>query len=176
MALQQASLDSAARSMVEGPALQFLSAAEPVLRNQVPAEKRAAVAKQLESEARKYADELNPVVRKRAQELAQSQMLPAVEEKYTEDDLRQLLAFYESPVYKKMQQIQSPIEQTLGRKLVADVQPTVEAKVKTLHATMAKILSAAPTPTPPGGASGPAGNGLQPQGAMKLGGPSATKP
>ena len=60
VALQQASLDNAARSIVEAPARQLLGAAEPVLRNQVPADKRDAVARQLQDEARKYADDLNP--------------------------------------------------------------------------------------------------------------------
>lgn len=175
VALQQNSLDAAARSIVEAPARQLLGAAEPVLRSKVPADKRDAVAKQLQDEARKYADELTPVVRKRAQELAQSQMLAAVEEKYTEDELRQVVGFYESPVFKKLQQTQPPIEQALGQKLLAGVQPTVETKAKALQATMAKILGVSPAPVG-GGASAPAGSGLKPSAPKKLGAPSADKP
>lgn len=175
VALQQASLDAAARSIVEAPARQLLGAADPVLRSKVPADKRDAVAKQLQDEARKYADDLTPVVRKRAQELAQSQMLPAVEEKYTEDELRQIVGFYESPAFKKLQQTQPPIEQALGQKLLAGIQPTVETKAKALQATMAKILGVSPSPVG-GGASAPAGSGLKPSAPKKLGAPSADKP
>ena len=175
VALQQASLDAAARSIVEAPARQLLGAADPVLRSKVPADKRDAMAKQLQDEARKYADDLTPIVRKRAQELAQSQMLPAVEEKYTEDELRQIVGFYESPVFKKLQQTQPPIEQALGQKLLAGVQPTVETKAKALQATMAKILGVSPAPVG-GGASAPAGTGLKPSAPKKLGAPPADKP
>jgi hypothetical protein len=175
VALQQASLDAAARSIVEAPARQLLGAADPVLRSKVPADKREAVAKQLQDEARKYADDLTPVVRKRAQELAQTQMLAAVEEKYTEDELRQVVGFYESPVFKKLQQTQPPIEQALGQKLLAGVQPTVETKAKALQATMAKILGVSPAPVG-GGASAPAGSGLKPSAPKKLGAPSTDKP
>lgn len=175
VALQQTSLDAAARSIVEAPARQLLGAADPVLRSKVPADKREAVAKQLQDEARKYADDLTPVVRKRAQELAQSQMLPAVEEKYTEDELRQIVGFYESPVFKKLQQTQPPIEQALGQKLLAGIQPTVETKAKALQATMAKILGVSPSPAG-GGASAPAGSGLKPSAPKKLGAPSTDKP
>ena len=175
VALQQTSLDAAARSIVEAPARQLLGAADPVLRSKVPADKRDAMAKQLQDEARKYADDLTPVVRKRAQELAQSQMLPAVEEKYTEDELRQIVGFYESPVFKKLQQTQPPIEQALGQKLLAGVQPTVETKAKALQATMAKILGVSPAPVG-GSASAPAGTGLKPSAPKKLGAPTTDKP
>lgn len=175
VALQQGSLDAAARSIVEAPARQLLGAADPVLRSKVPADKREAVAKQLQDEARKYADDLTPVVRKRAQELAQTQMLAAVEEKYTEDELRQVVGFYESPVFKKLQQTQPPIEQALGQKLLAGVQPTVETKAKALQATMAKILGVSPAPVG-GSASVPAGTGLKPSAPKKLGAPTTDKP
>lgn len=175
VALQQASLDAAARSIVEAPARQLLTAADPVLRSKVSADKRDAVAKQLQDEARKYADSLTPVVRKRAQELAQTQMLAAVEEKYTEDELRQFVGFYESPAFKKLQQTQPPIEQALGQALLAGIQPTVETKAKALQATMAKILGVSPSPVG-GGASAPAGTGLKPSAPKKLGAPAADKP
>lgn len=171
VALQQTSLDNAARGIVENPARQLLGAAEPVLRNQVPADKREAVAKQLQDEARKYADELTPIVRKRAQELAQTQMVAEVEQKYSEDELRQLIAFFESPAFKKLQQTQPPIEQALGRKLIDAVQPTLETRIKTLQATMARLLGVPPAPAG-AAASGPAGSGLRPAAPKPLGAPT----
>lgn len=175
LAMQQDSLDKATRSMVEAPARQLLAAADPVLRTQVPAAKREAAAKQIQADARKYVDELMPTARQRAQELGQSQMLPAIEAQYTEDELRQIVTFFESPVFKKLQQTQPPIEQALGQKLLAGLQPTIETKARALQASMAKTLGV-PAAGPAGGASGPAGTGMKPSSGPKLGGTPAGQP
>jgi uncharacterized protein len=179
LALQQPGFDALARNIVEGPARQLMASAEPVVRTQVPAEKREAVAKQLQDEARRYVDETTPTVRKRAQELAQSQVLPAIEEKYTEDELRQIVAFFESPAYKKLQQAQPQIDQALQQKLVADITPAVDTKARALQASMGKILGLPPAPAAGtgGGSSsnGTGGSGLKPP-APRPAGPAASKP
>lgn len=172
LALQQPGFEALSRNLVEGPARQLLASAEPVLRNQVAADKREAVAKQLQDEARKYVDEVTPSVRKRAQELAQSQVLPALEEKYTEDELRQIVNFFESPAYKKLQQTQPQIDQALQQKLVADMSPAVEGKARALQTTMAKVLGVPSSAAP---ASGATGGGLKPP-AAKPAAPAASKP
>jgi uncharacterized protein len=153
--LQQSNMEQLSRNLAEQPARQLLSAAEPILRNQVAADKREAVAKQLQEDARKYVDEVTPIVRKRALELAKIQMQPAFEEKYSEEELRQLVNFFESPVFKKLQQTQPQMDQALGRALVDSVKDTIEPKARALQATMAKTLgveqppgSGAPAPAP----------------------------
>jgi hypothetical protein len=165
--LQQASLDSLSRTLVESPARQLLAAAEPVLRSKVAADKREAVAKQLQDEARKFIDESQPIVRKRALELAQSQLAPALEEKFSEDELRQIVGFYESPAQKKLQQTLPELSDALAQKLVAETRPTIQPKVKALETSMAKALGVPPPGAAPP-ASGPAGSGLKP--------PAATRP
>jgi len=172
VAVQDPALDNLARNVVELPARQLLAAAEPVLRGKVPADKRDAVAKQLQDAARKYVDETAPAVRKRAQELGQSDLQASIEEKYTEDELRQIVTFFESPTFKKMQQTQPQIDQALQRKLVTEMQPTIEGKARALQASMTKILGVAPPPAAAsaGPASGNAGKAARPAA------PAASKP
>lgn len=172
--LQQSNMDQLSRNLAEQPARQLLSAAEPILRNQVPADKREAVAKQLQDDARKYVDEVTPIVRKRAMELAKSQMQPAFEEKYSEEELRQLVNFFESPVFKKLQQTQPQMDQALGRALVDSVKDTIEPKARALQATMAKTLGVQPPPAT--GASAPAAAQPAPATKSKLPSPAASKP
>lgn len=176
LALQQPGFDALTRNIVEGPARQLMASAEPVVRTQVPAEKREAVAKQLQDEAKKYVDETTPAVRKRSQELAQSQVLPAIEDKYTEDELRQIVTFFESPAYKKMQQAQPQIDQALQQKLVADISPAVDTKARALQASMAKILGLPPAPAAGSGGSsnGTGGSGLK--APARPAAPAASKP
>jgi len=141
----------------------------------VPADKREAVAKQLQEDARKYVDEVTPIVRKRALELAKIQMQPAFEEKYSEEELRQLVNFFESPVFKKLQQIQPQMDQALGRALVDSVKDTIEPKARALQATMAKTLGV----EPPAGAGAPAPTSAQPPAPAaktKPPSPAASKP
>jgi len=173
--LQQSNMEQLSRNLAEQPARQLLSAAEPILRNQVPADKREAVAKQLQEDARKYVDEVTPIVRKRALELAKIQMQPAFEEKYSEEELRQLVNFFESPVFKKLQQIQPQMDQALGRALVDSVKDTIEPKARALQATMAKTLGV----EPPAGAGAPAPTSAQPPAPAaktKPPSPAASKP
>lgn len=173
VALQQSNLEQVARNLTEQPARQLLSAAEPVLRNQVPADKREAVAKQLQDDARKYVEDTTPIVRKRALELAKSQMQPAFEDGYTEDELRQLVTFFESPLFKKLQQTQPQVDQALGRALVDSVRGTLETRARALQATMAKTLG---VPPPGSAASAPAASPSAPAPKAKSSAPAASKP
>jgi hypothetical protein len=173
--LQQSNMEQLSRNLAEQPARQLLSAAEPILRNQVPADKREAVAKQLQEDARKYVDEVTPIVRKRALELAKTMMQPAFEEKYSEEELKQLVNFFESPVFKKLQQTQPQMDQALGRALVDSVKDTIEPKARALQATMAKTLGV----EPPAGAGAPAPTSAQPSAPAaktKPPSPAASKP
>src|SRR5689334_7778039 len=70
--LQQADIDGVARSLVERPAGQMMQEVSMVLQRQIPAEKREAVGKTVETEIRKFVDETVPLVRERATKLAPS--------------------------------------------------------------------------------------------------------
>lgn len=175
--LQQPSIENLVRNLVEAPARQLMAAGEPVLQTRVAADKREAAVKQVQEEVRKYVESATPIVRERAAKLSQSVLLPAVEEKFTEDELRQIVTFLESPVQRKLQQTLPELSQTLAGKLVADTRPQIDPKLKALEAAMAKALG---VPAPKPAAAGPAGSGLTPSGTRStpLGKPDkpASKP
>lgn len=143
VAAQDQALGNLARGVVELPARQLLAAVEPVVRSRVAADKRDATARQLQDAARKYVDDTLPAVRKHAQELGQTQLQAAIEEKYSEEELRQIVAFFESAAFRKLQQTQPQLDQALQAKLLADMQPVIEGKARGLHGEMKKILAAA---------------------------------
>ena len=103
--LQQPEIESVARSIVERPAAQMMQEAGLAMQRQVPPEKREAMGKAIEAEVKKYVDESYPLVRERAIRLAPSTLGAALEEKFNEDELKQLLGWLESPVNKKFQQL-----------------------------------------------------------------------
>ncbi len=162
--LQQPAIEQAAQALAERPALQMLQQAGMALQSQVPADKREAVAKEIQAEAKKYADEAVPMVRERAVKLAPSTVGALLEEKFSEDELKQLIAIIESPVNRKFLQLGGEMQNALIDKLVAETQSAVEPKVKALEQAIGKRLaqaipasaSPAPAATAPKAAKPPA--------------------
>jgi hypothetical protein len=174
VALQQSAMDSMVRNLVEGPARQLMTAGEPVLMTRVAPAKREATIKQVREEIRKYVDSATPIVRERASKLAQSSLVPTLEEKFSEDELRQIVTFYESPVNKKLQQLMPEVSATMAQKLVADTRPQIDPMIKVMEANVAKALGVPAQPS--GGASAPTvapGQGLGGSSGVKLGKPPA---
>lgn len=159
LALQQAGIEGLARNLVEQPAAAMIQAAGRALQ-QVPADKREAVGKSIEADVKKYVEEANPVVRDRAIKLAPSTIGVAMDEKFTEDELKQLVAWLESPVNKKYAQLSPEIQKGFVEKLVAEARPTVEPKLQALETKVRASLgvpaaSAAPAGSAPAKAATP---------------------
>ena len=147
--LQQPAIEQAAQALAERPALQMLQQAGMALQSQLPADKREAVAKEIQAEAKKYADEAVPLVRERAVKLAPSTVGALLEEKFSEDELKQLIAIIESPVNRKFLQLGVEMQNVLIDKLVAETQAVIEPKVRALEQAIGKRLAqAAPAAAP----------------------------
>ena len=156
MALQQPSLEGLARDLTERPARQMIGQADTVLQARVPADKRQAVGAQIQTAVRKYLDESVPIVTDRAGKIGQSSLLPMIDEKFTEDELRQLLAALDNPAYKKFQQALPELSNSFAQKLVADVQPTIDPKVKALDQSITSAITTALATAPEPKAAKPA--------------------
>ncbi|MBA2676647.1 DUF2059 domain-containing protein [Ramlibacter sp.] len=142
--LQQPGIEGMARSMAEQPAAELLARAQPALAVRVAPDKQEAVAKEIQADARKYVDETVPIVRDRAIKLAPSTVGAVLEEKFTEDELKQVVAFLESPTYVKFQTLGGDMQRALADKLVADTRASVEPKVKALEMSIGKRLGVPP--------------------------------
>ncbi len=124
------------------------------LQRQVAPDKREAMGKAIEAEVKKYVDEAYPLVRERALRIAPSTIGAALEEKMTEDELKQLLAWLESPVNKKYQQIGPDARNAFVQKLLADARPVVDPKVQALDGRIRLIFGVPPAaPSPPASTS-----------------------
>lgn len=146
--LQQPGIDMLARQLVEQPVMQIMQQAGIALQQRVAADRRQAVATDIQADARKYAEEMNPIAREKASRLAPTIVQPLLEEKFTEDELRQLIAIIESPVNRKYQALGPDMQRALGEKLVAELKPALEPRLKALAQTVGNRLQ------PAGSASG----------------------
>jgi hypothetical protein len=155
--LQQPGIEGMARSLAEQPAADLLARAQPALAVRVAPDKQEAVAKEIQADARKYVDETVPIVRDRAVKLAPSTVGAVLEEKFTEDELKQVVAFLESPTYVKFQTLGGDMQRALADKLVADTRAAVEPKVKALEQSIAKRLGVPPPNAQGAAPAAPAG-------------------
>lgn len=153
--VQQAEIEGVARNLVERPAAQMMQEAGLALQRQVAPDKREAMGRAIEAEVKKYVDEAYPLVRERALRIAPSTIGAALEEKMTEDELKQVLAWLESPVNKKYQQIGPDARNAFIQKLLADARPVVDPKVQALDGRI-RLIFGVPPATPAGSATPPA--------------------
>jgi hypothetical protein len=144
--LQQPGIEAMARGLAERPAVMMLQQAAPMVQARVAPEKREALGKELQAEARKYADEAVPLARERMNKLAPSTLGPLLEENFNEDELKQLIAWMEAPVNRKFQQLMPEIEKSLGQKLAAEVGPALDPKIKKMEQAVRMRFEAAGVP------------------------------
>lgn len=143
---QQGAIEQTAQAIVERPAMQMQQQAGLALQARVAPEKREAVAKSIQADLKKYIDDVGPAVRAQAVKLAPSTVGALLDEKFTEDELKQLIAIIESPVNKKFAQMGGEFQKALGEKLVAQSQASVGPKVNALEQSIAGHLGLPTTP------------------------------
>ena len=165
--LQQPGIEGIGNALANQTAQQVLQVAGQAV-GRLPAESRQAVGAELQADVRKFFDEISPVLRASAIKLAPTTIGSALEDKLSEDELKVLIAWLESPVNRKYAQIAGDAQQALGQKLVTETRPQIEPKLKALEQAMAARLNAAgaggaaPTPTP---AAAPKAAGAAPKAA-----------
>ena len=156
LALQQPIFESMAREVVMRPAVQMGQAAGNALQN-VPQDKREAMGKSIDADIRKYVDESYPLLKDRALKLAPSTVGPILEEKMSEDELKQLVTWLDSAAAKKYQAIGGELQQAMGQKLIGEAGPLLTPRVQALETKIRATLgmpppdgaaAAAPAPAP----------------------------
>lgn len=148
--LQQPAVEALGNAVAMQTSNQILSAAGQGM-GRVAADKREAVGKEIQAEVRKFYEELAPLLKDRAQKLAPNIHGPLLEERFTEDELRQLITWLESGTSKKYAELSGELQGGLVQKLAEDTRPTVEPKLRALEQSIAKKLG-----VPAGSASAPA--------------------
>ena len=154
--LQQPGIEAMARQLAEQPAAQLLGQAGAALPNRVAPDKQQAVAKEIQADAKKYADEAVPLVRASALKLAPSTVGAVLENEFTEDELKQIVALLESPAYIKYREMSDEMQKALLEKLIPDTKASIEPKVMALEKTIAKRLGITEAAAPAKPAAKPA--------------------
>jgi hypothetical protein len=117
--------------------------------SRAPADKREALANDAKAEIKKFYDDASAVMREQSVRVAPGMIGAALEEKFSEDELKTLLAWLESPVSRKFQQTAFEVQQSLSQKVIADTKPVIEPKLKALEQTLSKKLADGGVPMKP---------------------------
>lgn len=137
--LQQPGVENLARLLVEQPAMQLMQGAGQALQR-LPAERRDAVGQDIQADVRKYVEEATPLVRERALKASPAVIGTALEERFTEAELKEIITVLESPVLKRFQQTLGELQNTLRERTVTDSRAVIEPKLKALEQSTAKRL------------------------------------
>lgn len=150
VALQQRGLaENLAATIVQGPLPQLSQGVRAALQ-QVPADKREATVKAMDVELKKFVDENTAYMKDKIAKTVPNTASALLDERFNEDELKQVLAWAESPVSQKFGSSTVELQKAVAQKVMAEAGPTLEGRFKTLQASLAKQLGLQP---PPAGAS-----------------------
>jgi hypothetical protein len=150
---QQALADNLSASIVQAPLPQLMQAGRNALQG-VPAEKREATAKAMDAELKKFVEENVSYVKDKTFKAVPATASALLDERFNEDELKQIIAWAESPVSQKFGLASVELQKAVAQKVVAEAGPTLDGRLKTLQATLAKQLglpapsASAPAPKP----------------------------
>lgn len=151
---QQDSIDSIARNIANQTAQQVLDVTGQALL-QVPADKREAIGKDVEADIKRFHDDMEQILHERAARVAPAAMSPILEDRFTEDELKQLATWLESSAARKFTQVGPDLSNALQQQLVADTRSAVEPKLRALEETLRKKLGVDQAAPPAAAASAP---------------------
>jgi hypothetical protein len=148
LALQAPGIEQLATQIAQQPAIQMMQQAGAVLQR-LPQDKREALGKDIDADVKRYVEESVPLVRSRAVELAPLTVGTVLEERFSEDELRQIIATLENPAWRKFQGAAADMQRAIVERLVADTRPQVDPKVQALQKSIGdRLRAAAPAPAP----------------------------
>jgi uncharacterized protein len=151
LSLQAPGIEQLATQIAQQPAIQLMQQAGAVLQR-LPEDKREALGRDIDADIKKYVDSAVPVVRTRATELAPLTVGALLEERFSEQELREIVATLESPTWRKFQGAANDMQRAIVERLVADTRPAVDPKVQALQKSIGDRLRAA-APAPASGAA-----------------------
>lgn len=143
VSMQQDAVDGMARAIVEQPARQLSMQSAQILGHAVPQDKRDATGKQIDTEIRKYVDGATPILKASATKLSKTTIGGGLEEKFTEDELKQLHGMLDSPVMKKFQSAIPELSGKLQEQVMAEARTQLGPKIDATGNNVRKILDTA---------------------------------
>ena len=120
----------------------------------VPPARQKDVRDKLDVELKKFADNTHKTIETQVNKAAESALVPLFMDKLSEDEMKTVITYMESPAAVKFQSLSADAGNAWAQKVIDATRPTVEANVKSFDAAATKIVGAPATPPATGAASG----------------------
>jgi uncharacterized protein len=150
VALQQGpELDRLVQQLSGGATQELIASWGPKLESSVPKAKQQKASEDLNAELKKYSDDANKLISKQVTKVSAEALVPAYMEKFTLEELKQLVAFFESPAIKKYQSTAPELGNIFVQKLIDASRTDVVARAKQFDEAAVKIVGSSPAPAAP---------------------------
>ena len=149
-------------ALQQGPELERLigqladSATQDILQNwgaklqsDVPPAKIEQAKERLNIELKKYFDDVSTTINGKAGKVSANALIPAYMERFTLDELKQLVAFFESPAIKKYQSAAPELGSLFVKQLIEETRSDVIVRSRQFDDAATKIIGTAPAPRTP---------------------------
>jgi uncharacterized protein len=139
-------VESIGESMLQQPVGNAVQQARVMLQGRAAPEKREAAMKEIAEDARKFMDDNRAVTRASAEKLIPSTIAPLLAERFTEEELKQIIVILESPVKAKFEAMVPELQKKLGEGVAADTRSVIDPKLQDLQQRIGMRLRSAVTP------------------------------
>ena len=114
------------------------------LRSDVPKDKVELTAQSLNAELKKYNDDVTKIISGKVNKASAESLIPVYMSRFSLDELKQLVAFFESSAVKKYQAAAPELGNIFVNQLIMETRADVNARAKQFDDAAAKIVGAAP--------------------------------
>lgn len=132
--------------MLENPVSESLRQSRSLLQGRVSEQTQQVAMKDITQDAKTFFDDATPIVQASAKKLIPSTVVPLLAEKFSEEELRQIIAMLDSPVKNKFEAAAPEIEKALGQKIATDTGATINPKLQDLTKQIGERMRVAVTP------------------------------
>ena len=129
--------------MVQRRATDAMLQSRVALQGKVSNEKRDAALRDIATDVQKYVDEVTPIAKDSAKRQLNPVITPMLAQNFTEEELKQIVTFLESPIKKKFEQFIPQAEKAIGTKVAEETHVAVDAKGQAMTQSVGLKLRAA---------------------------------
>lgn len=153
--LQVRSDGAALAEQLTADAVQFpLNVWSQRLDESVPPARQKEVREKLDVELKKFADTTHKTVEAQIAPAAEAALVPIFMEKLSEDEMKTIIAYLESPVSQKFQSVAGEAGNAWAQRVIDATRATVESNLKSFDATATRIVGAPATSNGSGSSGG----------------------
>ncbi len=139
-AQQGAEMDRLIQQLAGSAVQPMLANWGPKLEANVPATRQKAAAEQLNGELNRLGDDAVGIIKSKVPAVSSGSLVDAYLSKFTEDELRQLDAFFSAPVIKKYQTLAPELGNLMVEKLIESSRGEIQARSAQFDEAARKIV------------------------------------